>query len=503
MEPLKDDDPDRLGPYRVHARLGSGGMGQVYLGRSPAGRAVALKVLHEERARDPAFRARFWREVAAARQVSGAYTAAVLDAGAEEGRHWLATVFVAGPSLLDLVCTHGPLPLAAAWRLAGGLVEALTAVHACGLVHRDLKPANVLLAADGPRVIDFGLSRVVDNQVPTLSGLVSGTPGFMSPEQAKGDPVGPASDVFSLGSLLVFASAGSGPFGMGSPVTIMDRIVHGRPDLAGVPEPLRELASACLARDQASRPALAELMEAIAPHLPPDVAVAPASFWPDPVTRAIQSHRASQGMGRVAEDPEIPGSVASSPEVLGSVAGGREVPGIATEGREVPGITVGSPEVLGSVAGGLEVPGIAAERRETGRRGRGRVLDRRQAVSLLACAAVAAVGTVLAVNQVAAPSPPPTGQARPEPSRAVHAQGREAGASPSSQPAVQPGASPSRQPAVQPGDGRTGQPAVQPTKPPASLGGTASPPPRPPIPRGLLRRASHARGNPSPPGLTK
>ena len=204
----------------------------MYLGRSPAGRAVALKVLHEERARDPAFRARFWREVAAARQVSGAYTAAVLDAGAEEGRHWLATVFVAGPSLLDLVCTHGPLPLAAAWRLAGGLVEALTAVHACGLVHRDLKPANVLLAADGPRVIDFGLSRVVDNQVPTLSGLVSGTPGFMSPEQAKGDPVGPASDVFSLGSLLVFASAGSGPFGMGSPVTIMDRIVHGRPDLS-------------------------------------------------------------------------------------------------------------------------------------------------------------------------------------------------------------------------------------------------------------------------------
>ena len=461
MEPLDDDDPDRLGPYRVHARLGSGGMGQVYLGLSPAGRAVALKVLHERRACDPAFRARFWREVTAARQVSGAYTAAVLDAGTEEGRPWLATVFVAGPSLLDLVRTHGPMPPAAAWRLAGGLVEALTGVHACGLVHRDLKPANVLLATDGPRVIDFGLSRVVDNQATTLSGLVSGTPGFMSPEQAKGEPVGPASDVFSLGSLLAFASAGNGPFGMGSPVTIMDRIVHGQPDLADVPEPLRELAGACLARDQASRPALAQLMEAIAPHLPQDAAGPPVSFWPDPVTRAIESHLASQRVGWVAEDPEVPGRVGHGPAVPGSV--------VADPG----------------------VPGIAAEGGKTARKGRQRVLDRRQAMSLLACATVAAVGTLLAVNQAAAPSPPPTSRARPEPPQAVHAHGRQAGAGPS------------RHPAVQPGDSRTGQPAVQPPEPPASRGGTTSPPPPRAIPPGLLRRAAHSRGNPSPPGLTK
>ena len=520
MEPLTDEDPGRLGPYRVHARLGAGGMGRVYLGFSPAGRAVALKVLHAERARDPAFRARFWREVAAVRQVSGAYTAPVLDAGTEEGRHWLATVFVAGPSLLDLVRTDGPLPLPAAWRLAGGLVEALTTVHACGLVHRDLKPANVLLALDGPRVIDFGLSRVVNSQ-PTLSGLVSGTPGFMSPEQARGEPVGPASDVFSLGSLLTFASTGSGPFGLGSPVTIMDRIVHGQPDLAGLPESLRPLAGACLARDQASRPGLAELMAAIAPHVPEAAAGPPASFWPDPVARAIQSHQASLGAGTVAGGPDPvpgddPGPAAGRPDhVPGEVAAGRpdDVPGDGAagrledddviEGRVVPGRVVGGLVVpvssadgrgaLGMAAEGGEALGMAAERREAlgivaevrepARRGRKRVLDRRQAMSLLACAAVAAVGTILAVNRATAP---PAGQARPGAPRA--AQGGQRVASPSGQPAVAPGAQP------------PAQGTAQPTVPQASVGGTASPPAPPAVPPGLMGRAAHAHGNPSPPG---
>ena len=526
MEPLTDEDPGRLGPYRVHARLGAGGMGRVYLGFSPAGRAVALKVLHAERARDPAFRARFWREVAAVRQVGGAYTAPVLDAGTEEGRHWLATIFVAGPSLLELVCTDGPLPLPAAWRLAGGLVEALAAVHACGLVHRDLKPANVLLALDGPRVIDFGLSRVVDSQ-PTLSGLVSGTPGFMSPEQAKGEPVGPASDVFSLGSLLAFASTGSGPFGMGSAATIMDRIVYGQPDLAGMPESLRPLAAACLARDQASRPGLAELMAAIAPHVPGAAAGPPASFWPEPVARAIQSHQASLGAVTVAGGPDPvpgdargpvrgdgpgavpgdgpgagpvpgddPGLAAGHPDdvpedviegrvVPGRVVGGLVVPVSSTEGRGALGMAAEDGEALRIVAEGREALGIVAEVREPARRGRKRVLDRRQAMSLLACAAVAAVGTILAVNRATAP---PAGQARPGAPRAAHAQGGQRVASPSGQPAVAPGAQP------------PAQGTAQPTVPQASVGGTASPPAPPAVPPGLMGRAAHAHGNPSPPG---
>ncbi len=511
MEPLKDGDPGHLGPYRVHARLGAGGMGQVYLGFSPAGRAVALKVLHAERARDPAFRARFWREVAAVRQVSGVYSAPVLDAGTEEGRHWLATAFVAGPSLLELVRTDGPLPLAAAWRLAGGLVEALTAVHACGLVHRDLKPANVLLAADGPRVIDFGLSRMVDSQ-PTLSGLVSGTPGFMSPEQAKGEPVGPASDVFSLGSVLAFASTGSGPFGTGSPATIMDRIVHGQPDLAGVPEALRRLAGACLARDQASRPTLAQLMEAIAPHVPEAAAGPPASFWPDPVARAIQSHQASLGTGTVADDGAADGPAADGPAADGpdpvqgdepgavarhrddvpeDVVEGRVIPGRVVEGRVVPVSVAESREVPGLVAEGREVPGTVAEGREAARRGRKRVPDRRQAMSLLACAAVAAVGTVLAVNRATAPPRPPASQARPGPPSAVHGPGGQAAARPSGQPAAGPVAQP------------TARPTARPTAQQASPGATASPPVPPAVPPGLVRRAAHARENPTPPGLTK
>ncbi|MFI5066034.1 MAG: protein kinase, partial [Streptosporangiales bacterium] len=470
-------------------------MGRVYLGFSPAGRAVALKVLHAERARDPAFRARFWREVAAVRRVSGAYTAPVLDAGTEEGRHWLATVFVAGPSLLELVRTEGPLPLPAAWRLAGGLVEALTAVHACGLVHRDLKPANVLLAMDGPRVIDFGLSRVVGNQAPSLSGLVSGTPGFMSPEQAKGEPVGPASDVFSLGSLLAFASTGSGPFGMGSSVTIMDRIVHGRPDLADVPESLRPLAEACLARDQASRPGLAELMAAIAPHGPGAAAGPPASFWPDPVARAIQSHQASLGAGTVAGGPDpVPGddpglAAGCLDHVPEDVIVGRVIPGRVVGGLVVPVSGAVSREALGMVAGDREALGMVAEGLGAARRGRKRVLDRRQAMSLIACAAVAAVGTLVAVNRATTPPPPPASQARPGAPRAAHAQGGQGAPSPSGQPAVAPTAQP------------TAQDKAQPTVPQASVGGTASAPPA--VPPGLLRRAAHAQGNPTPPGLAK
>ena len=186
MEPLSASDPRTVGEFQLRARLGSGGMGRVYLGFSPAGRAVAVKVVHPELARDQEFIRRFGQEVAAARAVSGMYTTPVVSSGLDDDPPWLATVFVPGPSLATVISSRGPLPEAAAWRLAAGLAEALQAVHACGLVHRDLKPANVLLAADGPHVIDFGISRALNSTTLTVKGMVAGTPGFMSPEQASG-----------------------------------------------------------------------------------------------------------------------------------------------------------------------------------------------------------------------------------------------------------------------------------------------------------------------------
>src|ERR1700761_6816028 len=249
MEPLRPDDPPAVGSFLLRARLGAGGAGRGYPAAAPAGRAVAIKVIHPELAHDETFRSRFRREVAAARQVSGAYTAPVVDAGLEGEPLWLATVFVAGPSLAAAVDEGGPFPVAAMWRLAAGLTEALGAVHASGLVHRDLKPANVLLASDGPRLIDFGIARALDGTAITAAGHIVGTPAFMSPEQAEGKFTGPVSDVFSLGSVLAYAASGVAPFGTGRPATILYRVVHTAPVLDGVPAGLDELVRWCLAKD--------------------------------------------------------------------------------------------------------------------------------------------------------------------------------------------------------------------------------------------------------------
>ena len=253
MQPLRPGDPRQVGPYRIRARLGAGGMGQVFLGYSPGGRAVAVKVIHRELAQDPAFRTRFRREVAAARAVSGAYTAPVTAAGPDDDPPWLATVFVPGPSLAAAVAEAGPLPAAAVWKLAAGLVEALQAVHSGGLVHRDLKPGNVLLAIDGPRLIDFGIARALERTAVTSTGQIVGTPSFMSPEQVEGGRAGPATDVFSLGCVIVFAATGTGAFGDGPPASMLYRVVHAPPTLAGLPGGLRELAAACLAKQPADR----------------------------------------------------------------------------------------------------------------------------------------------------------------------------------------------------------------------------------------------------------
>jgi hypothetical protein len=235
-------------------------MGQVFLGRSATGALAAVKVIRPELADEPGFRERFAREVAAAANVSGRFTALVLDADVQSATPWLATAYVAGPSLAQAVTADGPLPVPAVLSLAAGLAQGLAAIHAAGLVHRDLKPANVLLAADGPRVIDFGISRSREASMLTAAGMVVGSPGFMSPEQAIGRWVRPSSDVFSLGAVLAFAATATHPFGTGTPPMLMYRVVHHEADLSAVPERLRPLVGWCLAKDPGLRPGTGELL---------------------------------------------------------------------------------------------------------------------------------------------------------------------------------------------------------------------------------------------------
>ncbi|MFE2111336.1 serine/threonine-protein kinase [Kitasatospora sp. NPDC059463] len=267
MEPLAADDPRQVGEYRLLRQLGAGGMGRVYLGRSPGGRTVAVKVVRRDLAGDAEFRARFRHEVAAARRVGGTWTPPVLDADTEGGQPWVATGYVAGPALTTAVRDFGPLPEPAVRTLGVGLAGALAHVHGLGLVHRDVKPSNVLLTLDGPRLIDFGIARALDaTSALTRSGQVFGSPGFMSPEQANGLPAGPAGDVFSLGAVLAYAATGTMPFGSGvSAPVLLYRVLHEEPDLAGLAGPLYPLVRDCLAKDPAARPTPALLRERLDP----------------------------------------------------------------------------------------------------------------------------------------------------------------------------------------------------------------------------------------------
>ncbi|GGV43885.1 hypothetical protein GCM10010182_80610 [Actinomadura cremea] len=259
MEALGPEDPRAAGAYRLIARLGAGGMGRVFLGRSARGRMVAVKLVHPELARDPDFRRRFRHEVAAARKVGGEWTAAVLDADIESETPWVATAYVPGPSLRDVVDAHGPLPEASVLALAAGLARALRAVHGHDLIHRDLKPSNVLVTIDGPRLIDFGIARSGDASLATRTGALVGSPGFMSPEQVRGTPLTPASDVFSLGAVLAFAATARLPFDGGAAHVRLFRIVSEPPDLDGLDGPVRDLVERCLAKEPDARPAVDEL----------------------------------------------------------------------------------------------------------------------------------------------------------------------------------------------------------------------------------------------------
>ncbi|NKZ02055.1 serine/threonine protein kinase [Nocardiopsis alborubida] len=355
---LDPSDPERIGRYRLIGRLGSGGMGQVFFGRSAGGRAVAVKRVHPHMAADASFRERFAREVNAARQVSGAFTAPVIDAGPDDEVPWLVTSYVPSLPLDTAVHDHGRLPEESVRVLAAGLAEALADIHRVGLIHRDLKPGNVLLAEDGPRVIDFGIARATDGTAATQS--VIGTPGFMSPEQVQGEALTPASDLFAYGAVLAYAAAGTGPFGEGSMPTMVMRIISREPDLSGVPESLRHLVAACLSKDPRGRPGPGEILDYLG-----DVATGP-TWLPAAVMRGVQEQvaKVNGALAAAAGDARATGQHQRT-EVLGQggaaavggaagAAAGAGVFGDEAATRvtpQVPGHEGGATSVLGEQQG--------------------------------------------------------------------------------------------------------------------------------------------------------
>ncbi|MFJ4325895.1 PQQ-binding-like beta-propeller repeat protein [Streptomyces tricolor] len=367
MEILQPDDPRELGSYRMLRRLGAGGMGRVYLARSPGGRTVAVKVVRPDLAADTGFRERFRHEAEIAQAVSGPYTAAVVDADPEAPLPWLATSYVLGPDLTDVVAAHGALPEHTVRALGAGLAAALQEIHAAGLIHRDLKPSNVLLAADGPRVIDFGIARAVDGTRMTQTGVVVGSPGYMPPEQAMGKDVGPAGDVFSLGAVLAFAATGRSAFGDGaaSHAALLYQVVHGEPELTDVPRSLLGLVRACLQKDPAARPAPAEIVTALAPQ---GVAGLLHDWLPSAVASTIATHAAgildleapegapaAQGVPGAGEFGPVPGTGGPGPVPVPGYGtpGSTPVPGYGTPSGGTPHPAPG----FGTPAGGTGQPG--------------------------------------------------------------------------------------------------------------------------------------------------
>jgi eukaryotic-like serine/threonine-protein kinase len=419
IKDLGPGDPASVGPYRLLGRLGAGGMGQVYLAKSPGGRLVAIKLIRPELAEERGFRSRFSSEISAAKNVSGIYTAAVVDADAEGELPWMATVYVPGPSLADAVEDNGPLPVKSVLALAAGLAEALQAIHRAGLVHRDLKPSNVLLAEDGPRVIDFGISLALERSMMTATGMVMGSPGFMSPEQATGQrEVGAPTDVFSLGAVLAFAATGNNPFGSGPTPALLYRVVNETPDLAAVPAPLTSLIGQCLAKHPAARPTPAELLE----RLSGDVGVLTGEWLPRPITETMKQYTPTMqtplppdvregeqrraGLGPVAAAAAVveaaaAGSAVSSPAGQAgyeATALAPSIPPPAAAGLSAPTREEGSLLAVtalaaqpGAVTAGRDVPGGTGGRPPAG------PASRRRWLWLAAAAAAAIIVAVVAV----------------------------------------------------------------------------------------------------------
>ncbi|MGW1491916.1 bifunctional serine/threonine-protein kinase/ABC transporter substrate-binding protein [Streptomyces sp. NPDC002402] len=353
MEPLRGADPARIAGYRLLRRLGAGGMGVVYLARSGGGSLAALKVIRAAHSDDAGFRARFRREVETAGRVSSPWVVPLLEADPDAESPWLATAFVPGPSLAEAVEECGPLPYGSVRFLGARLAEALEAVHGAGLVHRDVKPGNVLLAVDGPRMIDFGIARMPEDTALTASGMVVGSPGFLSPEQAqgRGREIGPASDVFSLGCLLAYAVTGERPFGRGSAAEVLVRTVHDEPDLDGVPAELLPLLRDCLSKDSGSRPTVAEIRRTLDEAEPHGRDGEGEGWLPESLTRLI-----ARGSTAVLSLPAVDATEVSGATTAGALPGDETVP--VPEGAP-KGSTRRRFLVLGSAAGVLAAGGTA------------------------------------------------------------------------------------------------------------------------------------------------
>lgn len=335
--------PARIGPYEVLCRLGAGAMGEVFLARSPSSRLVAVKTIRAGLAEHPGYRRRFAHEVDAAKRVSGAFTAAVVDADPHADLPWLATVYVPAPSLEELVAACGPLAVSAVRWVAAGCAEALECVHRAGLVHRDFKPANVLVTADGPRVIDFGLARSDGLPQGTVAGMVLGTPLYMAPEQAMGDPAaGPAADVFSLGATLYHAATGEAPYREAREAGPMLQVMREPPNLEPVPAELRDLVVACLAVEPERRPTPAGLIAGLSPYLATAAAAPPL---PASVLEYIEEYRRAQlELARPRRSRRDADTVVVGP---GEYAGGRGSGGSGSSGG-------GSDDDLRGAGAGLE-----------------------------------------------------------------------------------------------------------------------------------------------------
>jgi hypothetical protein len=434
VEPLRRWDPEQLGGYVLLGRLGAGAMGQVYLGRSAAGRLVAIKTIKSELAEEPDFRTRFGQEVAAARRVSGAFTAAVVAADSEADIPWLATVYVPAPSLSRLVRSCGPLPAAAVRWLAAGCAEALEAIHGVGLVHRDLKPSNVLVSPDGPRVIDFGVARAAERIQLTVTRGSIGTPAYMAPEQARDTrQATPASDIFSLGATTLFAATGHAPYEGETVMDLLVRLATEPPDLAGLPAELAGIVQACLERDPRSRPSSASIIARLAPALPGggDLGSAPL---PPAALELIAGYRTAPGepaadgdagpvrIAGAAGAAGAPASEAGSEATLGSlpVLGGRGPIGPVAPLVQAAGVPPVQP------AGRPGRTGAGRHPRPRGRASRDRSPGARRPLLAVAAVIVAAVllaggwaaGTALSDSSRApalGPTLPPPGRGGPPP----------------------------------------------------------------------------------------
>jgi WD40 repeat protein len=425
MERLKPGDPSRVGNYRLVGRLGEGGMGQVFLGLSPGGRQVAVKIIHPGYASGKQFRERFAREIEAARRVGGFHTASVVDADPEADPPWMVTAFIHGPSLQQAVAGGGPFSLEKLCRLGAGLAEGLAAIHACGLVHRDLKPSNVILADDGPRIIDFGIARAAEASPMTTAGMVVGTYSYMAPEQLLGEVAGPASDVFSLGCTLAFAATARVTFGDDSVITVVYRITKEPPDLTGVTEEhgFRQLLDECLAKNPADRPGLAAIVERLA-----ETGSAAGAYLAEVREPAAgYRHRAEPAADAPAPNPPkpapnmpkpVPGVAAGSLSApAGSPAGAGIGPGSGRAGEPVspdllyePTRTMRTDDRTGPGHGSDQLPtgpdgtgndqlpawqtGAAAQ---PGGRGRGSGRGARRTVLIAVAAAVVVIGAIVGV----------------------------------------------------------------------------------------------------------